>query len=311
MAEQVRLPRDHPLAGCEAKLLRAQQNLEFLDDELGRYLDGHAEPIPRVGQFDPNTNRMRWRFAAIEPPDLTLAAAVGDYIHDLRSTLDHLAFELSFRDTHGTIPNRNIAYPCCRVTTDWGTARTRAKLNGINATHRAMIYRTQPCYRQQDAPTNARTVRRRVRHALADLEDFWNDDKHRTLQPVASAPFHLHGVIIAIRDCVPRGNLHIEKSVFGRPLEAGAEAFWMPVRPTGPNPEVEMNFQVAVRVTFRNGLPAFDTLAALGNWVAAVIGYFMPEFEGPMARRLWGAPRGGWIETVAVHMRTQIYRTQA
>lgn len=303
-------PRNHPLAGCEAKLLRAEQNLKFLDDELGRYLEGHGEPIPRVGQFDPDTQRMRWLIAPVDEPDLILAAVIGDFIHDLRSALDHLAFELSFRDTDGTIPNRKIAFPVARTQADWSAPTTKAKMKGINETHRAMIYRTQPCYRRKDAPAGARTVGRRPRSALADLEDFWNNDKHRTLQPVASSTANLHGEIVDIRDCVPRGNLHIERSVFGRPLEAGTQAFWMPIRPTGPKPEVEMEFQVAVRITFRNGLTATDTLARLGNWVSDVIAFFAPEFEGPKARRLWGAPRGGWIESVPIRMRTQIYRTQ-
>lgn len=304
------LSRDHPLAGCDAKLRRAQQNLQVLDDAIGSYLDRHVEPLPGVSEFDPATNRVLWRFRAIEEPDLLLSATVGDYIHDLRSALDHLAFELSFTDSHGLIPNRQIAYPCCRTVKDWEGPRTKGKLGAINHTHRAMIYRTQPCYRRKDAPTNPRTTSRRRRHALADLEDFWNDDKHRTLQPVASAPFQLHGEITAIRDCRPRGNLHIEKAVFGRPLRDGGTVFWMPVRPVGPNPEVEMRFQVGVRITFGNGLPVLETLSSIGRWVAGLVEWFEPVFETPKARQLWGASRGGWIETVPIGLRTAIYRTQ-
>jgi len=305
-----RLPHDHPLAGCEAKLWRAEQNFKLLDDEIGSYLDRHVEPIARVGEFNPDTNRMVWSFGAVEQPNLILSAVIGDFIHDLRSTLDHLAFELSFLDTGGVIPNRKIAFPCCDTRADWDSNLTNAKLKGINKKHRAMIYKAQPCYRRKDAPTNPRTIAQRRGRALADLEHFWNDDKHRTLQPVASALAHLHGEIIAIRDCVPRGSLHIDRQVFGRPLEQGAEPFWMPVRPTGPNPEVEMDLQIAVRVTFRNGLPALEILSRLGKWVAGLVEWFIPEFETRKARTLWGAPRGGWIEAVPIGLRTIIYRTE-
>ena len=230
-------PRDHPLAGCEAKLIRAQQNLKLLDDEIGGFLDGHSEPIPRVGQLDPETKRrILWVIGPVNKPDLTLAAVIGDYIHDLRSALDHLAFELSFRDTGGVIPDNKIAFTRCRTRTAWDGKLTQAKLNGINKTHRAMIYRAQPCYRRKDVPASLRTAARRRRSALADLEEFWNHDKHRTLQPVASAPLNVHGEIIDIRDCVPTGRLHLEKSIFGRPLKEGTLVFWMPVRPTGPDP---------------------------------------------------------------------------
>ena len=120
----------------------------------------------------------------------------------------------------------------------------------------------------------------------------------------------MHGEIIAIRDCVPRGNLHIDKRVFGRMLKEGTEPFWLPVGPPGPQPKVEMQFQVAVLVTFRNGVTALHILARLGNWVVLLIEAFTPEFETRKARRLWGLPRGGWIEQVQLPIRTRIYTTQ-
>jgi hypothetical protein len=135
-------------------------------------------------------------------------------------------------------------------------------------------------------------------------------DKHRTLQAIASAPFYVHGEIIAIRDCEPTGDLIPNGAVFGRPLKQGTPAYWLPVRPTGPKPEVEMDVNVAVLVTFRNGLPVLDTLVRLGNWVGTAIEAFVPEFEGREARRLWGAPRRGWIEDNPIRMRTTLFRTQ-
>ncbi len=310
------LPLDHPLAGCEAKLRRAQQNLELLDNEIGRYLDRHPEPIPRVGEFDRETNgHVRWRFRPIEHPAPILGAVIGDYIHDLRSTLDHLAFELSFLDTRGKIPPRTIAFPCCRLRDPvpdgplaWNSKTTRKKLIGINTRHRALIYRAQPCYRRKDTPSSPRTIARRRRNALADLEDFWNHDKHRTLEPVASAPFDIRAAVVAFRDCEPLGDLVFYREVLGRPIEASTEVYSLPVRQTGPHPEVEVDCRVGVLITFRNGLPALDILPRLGNWVGNTIAYWSREFEGPEARRLWGLPRGGWIEDVPVPMKTTIVR---
>jgi hypothetical protein len=71
-----------------------------------------------------------------------------------------------------------------------------------------------------------------------------------------------------------------------------------------------MDFQVAVLATFRNGLTALEILVRPGSWVGDVIATFAPEFEGPKARRLWGRPRGGWIEDVPLRMRTRLYRTE-
>lgn len=270
------LPPDHPLAGCEAKLRRAQQNLELLDNEIGGYLDRHPEPIPRVGEFDRETNgHIRWRFRSIEHPDPILGALIGDYIHDLRSTLDHLAFELSFLDTGGKVPPRTIAFPCCRVRQRaagsppaWDSNTTLKKLSGINARHRAMIYRVQPCYRRKDTPSSPGTVARRPRNALADLEDFWNHDKHRTLEPIASAPFDIRAEVAAIRDCEPLGDLVFHREVLGRPIEGNTEVYSLRVRQTGAAPHMEVDCRVGVLITFRNGLPVLDILPRLGNWVS-------------------------------------------
>ena len=313
MAQPERVfPLDHPLAGCEAKLARAHQNFELLDEELRRYLQGHGDAISHVGQLDPETQRhIRSRVGPVVEPDLILAALIGDFIHDLRSLLDHLAFELSFCDSGGVIPSRKIAFPCCRKRAEWGRPRVQVdKLGGINKTHRAMIYRRQPCYRRKDAPTNARTIARRARRPLADLQDFWDHDKHRTLQPVASAPFHIHGDNPIPHDCIPTGELRMEPSILGRPLKEGTESYWMPVEPFGPDPYVEMNLTVGVLIAFRNGLPAQETLGQLGNWVKSVIDWFAPEFETRKARRLWGLPRGGWIEGDPIRMKTTLYTTQ-
>ena len=306
------MPRNHPLAGCDAKLRRAQQNLRFLEDELDAYLDRHPEPIPRIGHLDPETqDRLVWPLGPVDEPDLILAALIGDFIHNLRSTLDHLVFELSFRDTRGVIPDRKIAFPCCFSRAEWDSKRVqREKLRGINKTHRSMIYKAQPCYRRKDTTTDPRTIERRRRSALADLQNFWDHDKHRTLQAIASAPVHVHGEIIAIQDCEPVGDLMPNEAVFGRPLKEGTPAYWLPVRPTGPKPEVEMDIKVAVLVTFRNGLPVLNTLAKLGQWVSRAVEAFAPEFDGREARRLWDAPRGGWIEDVPIRMRTTFYTTQ-
>ena len=246
---------DHPLAGCEAKLRRAQEHLELLDNAIGAYLDGHSEVISRVGAFDPETNIVRWKVLPVKEPDIRLAAIIGEFVHDLRSTLDHLAFELSFLDTGGVIPPRTIAFPCC-LTRDievknapppWNSKTVqKRKLAGINAAHRAMIYRAQPCYRRNDTASSA-AIARRPRRALADLKDLWNHDKHRSLQPIASAPFHIHGDETSIipYDCWPIGPLRLEPAVLGSPLKEGTTAFWMMVKPMGPEPKVEWRSQSA------------------------------------------------------------------
>jgi hypothetical protein len=304
-------PPDHPLAGIDAKLRRAEQNFKLIDDQIGAYLRSlPKEPIPTVGRYDAQEKRIRWAVGDIAEPDLLLATLIGDFVHDLRSALDHLAFELSFLDTGGTIPDRRIAYPCCWTDAQWKHKKVRVeKLRGINKTHRAMIYKTQPCYRRSDT-VKAAAARRRNRHPLADLQEFWDHDKHRTLQPVASVPSQIHGETIGSQDCKGRGMLHLDPEFLGQPLYAGMECFWLPVWPTGPHPLAELYITLGVHISFRNGLPALFSLRVIGEWVGSVIGLFAPVFETRKAKRLWNAPRGGWIDEAPLPMRRYTYRTQ-
>lgn len=304
-------PPDHPLAGIDAKLRRAEQNFKLIDGQIGAYLHSlPKEPIPKVGRYDPQTRRILWAVGDIGEPDLLLAALIGDFVHDLRSALDHLAFELCFLDTGGVIPDRRIAYPCCWTRAQWKHKKVRVeKLRGINETHRRMILKTQPCYRRSDT-VKAAAARRRNRHPLADLQEFWDHDKHRTLQPVASVPAQIHGEIIDIQQCKPRGVLHLDSGFLGQPLYAGMECFWLPIWPEGPEPLVELHITLGVHISFRNGLPALVSLGTIGKWIASVVALFAPVFETRKAKRLWDAPRGGWIDDAPLPMRRYTYRTQ-
>ena len=96
--------------------------------------------------------------------------------------------------------------------------------------------------------------------------------------------------------------------MLGRPIAGNAAVYSTRVRPTGPNPQIDVDCRVDVLVTFRSGLPVLDVLPHLGNWVSNAIAFWASGFDGPKARRLWGLPRGGWIEDVPVRMKTMIVK---
>jgi hypothetical protein len=173
--------------------------------------------------------------------------------------------------------------------------------------HRAMIYRTQPCYGLRESVTPQARLRRK-RHQLADLENLWNHDKHRMLQPVSVVPMQADGTFTQFDDCEVIGNAWMNPKFLGRPLKRETEVFGMRIRRTGPKPYVHMDCQFACDIAFANGLPAEKALSDIGEWVEALIAWFMPEFETPRARRLWGQPRGGWIERSPLRMKATFYQ---
>jgi hypothetical protein len=173
--------------------------------------------------------------------------------------------------------------------------------------HRAMIYRTQPCYRRQDS-ASAKARKRRTRHQLADLENFWNHDKHRMLQPVAIVPMNADGVFTGFSGCKVIGDAWLNPDFLGTPLKPQTEVFGMRIQRTGLKPYVYMKCDFTYDICFANGLPAEKSLADIGDWVQSLLAWFVPEFETPRARRLWGLPRGGWIEHSPVRMKKAFYQ---
>jgi hypothetical protein len=291
-----RLPRDHPLAGCEQKLWRAHEHFEVLQREV-RTLKRELKPATFRTEKKPDTkDTFRTVVDEVNAPPLRLALIVGDIVHNLRSALDHLVFELAFLGLRGKkIPDRT-AFPGSLTRTNWNSSYVQGvMLEGVMKKHRAALYRAQPCYRLTDNPTPA-TLRRRKRSAPADLQNLWNEDKHRMIQLAVAAPVEIRPSI-RFRDCTERGHPRIHVGFLGRPLEQGTEVLTIPVTPTGPYPNVYVDIEIACEVSLRNGFPLRYLLAHIGDWVAHVVRYFEPAFETPQARRLWGLPRGSWVES--------------
>jgi hypothetical protein len=142
---------------------------------------------------------------------------------------------------------------------------------------------------------SAAAKRRWNRNPAADLNELWNEDKHRVLRPAVLAPNELIPRVGPFRDCVPRGLPTINLDFLGEPVEPETMVL-VPVTLTGPNPAVGVQIELAGRISLRNGFPVLEAMATIANWVQALLAWFEPQFETPQARRLWHLPRGGWVE---------------
>jgi hypothetical protein len=81
-----------PLDSTQAKLERAQHHLDCFYDEFLAIFD--RDPVQPAIKDDPKTgDHIIWiKYIPEIPP--TLGALLGDFLHNLRSALNHLAFEL-------------------------------------------------------------------------------------------------------------------------------------------------------------------------------------------------------------------------
>lgn len=153
--------------------------------ETGDYVVKLLEAHPRTG-WGINASRG-------SPRPERWPVIVGEIIHDLRSALDHLAFQLTatIRQiayqaldlSHGLPPEwRNISFPIQKSRSKFRTDAER-KLWGLENAPRFLefIEAQQPFARN---PTNPEA------ETLWILNDLWNIDKHRSL--------HLLGVVLRL-----------------------------------------------------------------------------------------------------------------
>jgi hypothetical protein len=295
------LPADHPLAGCVEKAWRGFDHYDALRRSITELRDAgeyaRFEDLLSKDPERPGIWTCRTVVAEVLEPPLKLATMIGDVVHNLRSSLDHLVFELAFLGQRGKkVPGR-VAFPVSLTRSNWNSKYVQdTLLAGVLQKHRRMIYRLQPCYRRQDKP-GPRALTKRRRKPLADLEALWKDDKHRVLEPVFLAPYEIIPKLSQFTNCRPTGDTILNPDFLGRPLAAGAEVLRVEVQEAGGEViGLRVNAQVAAEVGFRNGIPVLRALAAMGDPIPPILEWFRPEFETPFAKKLWGVSRGSWIE---------------
>jgi hypothetical protein len=137
------VPTNHPLTGCFAKYQRAQEHFDSLNAKvLDRYGEGGHPTFLISRGIDPdNSDVFRWIVESVDEPPLEWATIVGDVVHNLRSSLDHLVYELSFLGTRGS-PGSRTSFPCSLTRANWCSSDTQCvKLKGVLERHKHRLYR--------------------------------------------------------------------------------------------------------------------------------------------------------------------------
>jgi hypothetical protein len=253
-------PRDAGLA----KIDRAKQHIGVLDTEVRVFLT--EDPYRIIGDFDRKANRYILQ-AKIDktPPQQDWGTIIGDCLHNLRSSLDHLAWSLA--RLHRDPPPDTTEFPIFRNETKFKKAR-RSKIGGIDPTHQTVIEELQP-YNGSD-----------IGKTLWLLHRLSNRDKHRLLNVAGSV---LEGSTYRITN-LKYVNVGFEKIVSFGPFEDGAVVGEFSAIPWRPDAEVDMEVEYRFGVAFDQegpaaGLPLVPTLGELGVAVLDVQKRFAHLFE--------------------------------
>lgn len=165
---------EHPLAGAVEKFNRAKEQFDELGTEMEGFFNGEPKPYASVGEFD--TEAWEWveRLQVIREPPLRFGVILGDCLHNLRSCLDHVIWQVTLLD--GGTPDDRTQYPIASKSEAQFEAIANDRIPDLNAKHRAMVKKTQPYHRGDEASS----------HPLAMLATLSNTDKHQVVHTAHS-----------------------------------------------------------------------------------------------------------------------------
>lgn len=245
-----------------AKLDRAGELLTTIHAELAAYYDSQPYAFRSERLDDPP--RLVVTIESVQPPPPRLGVLMGEFVHDLRSALDHLVWQLALT---------RVAEPCARLQFPIYTARPRSgwkrvaadRLQDVPGAAVKMIERLQPYH--STAPQAA---------ALAVVQALSNEDKHRLILETVTVPAEPD---VSSFEVV--GNMDVDEDMeisvpWGAPLTPGQWALTAHFTPIGPRPQVHLKGTLPVEVGF--GTIGFR--AAVMPGLAGEIVRHVRSFEG-------------------------------
>lgn len=213
----------HPLDGPRAKIRRAETHLDALEVERQAWID--SNPYYVLTNRQPNSDTFTFllhRFDdAFKVESDLFGLIVGDYVHNLRSALDHLVWQLVTVANKRKPKNRGEVY--FPVGTSFQHFIGQPPLSHLTWEQVSVIEGFQS-YRTGDGPA-----------PLRDLHALWNTDKHRLVTPIL-VRIAEEGPEFEFTDCQLAEKWFDTKVA----LEGDAKIACVRVTLTGPEPKVQV-----------------------------------------------------------------------
>lgn len=273
------------LGGVIAKIQMADAQLEMLDRAWGKYLGAEPRPYSFIIHIQPQTGDHTIYAEVVEPPPPMLSVIVGDVLHNLRSALDHLAWELVKRA--GGKPGRHTSFPICDTEGWWLKEVVHRRRSDDRRSPLAGIPPDSAIWRfiQAVQPYKGAVYA----NSLTALRVLSNADKHRQL--LISGLFPDPDDFAALLKWSPEAVLREHKIFLGpdKPLKDGNKVASLNFDPAKPDPDLRIEGELAFDIAFSDGgwdssRPALAELkAAINQYVEYAGALYMepPQFEDP------------------------------
>lgn len=255
------------LSKIQIKVERARKNFQGLYDEIQSFLSG--QPYKIGTRRDPQTRRMIYYLLSVLNTPPSIAASTGDVIHNLRSALDHLAYQLVAVGTGGKGPFRYVYFPISESAKKHKTEGLK-KIPGMSLEAKNAISALRPYQGGNDV--------------LWHIHCLDNIDKHRLLITVGSAyrsvnigslfkrSLKLEGdTVFGNPDNIPMLDFALKPADRLFPLKAGDEVFM-----DLPDAEVDEHLKFQFGIAFGepevfDGKPLLETLEQMIKTVDEII----------------------------------------
>ena len=232
------------IEGYRLKLDRAKHHLDDLKAEIGAW--EHSEPYSIVHEPDPDgTDQFLIRVRARPIPQYPFSLIVGDLIHNLRSSLDHLVHALSIRGGASQEVAHRTEFPIFKDHAEF-KKRGRNKIMYLSETEQAIVESVQP-YRTGDEWAFDHLW---VLHSMSNI------DKHRLLHP------GVYALDYATQTRHENANVSVDWH-FGS-VEPEAVVAHYRASPIDPNLDMEVNLNPVVEVGGDRGPDATGALRLFG-----------------------------------------------
>jgi hypothetical protein len=259
------------LRGIEAKLDRAAEHLNMLDREVRKFIERQTHRV--IGEYQPDARCHSFKMAITEQPPLAIGVILGDVVHNLRSALDHLVWQLVLKANR--VPGDWTRFPLyddpgkfAKAVTTPGQRSRRNPLLGLEGTPPLQAIEALQPYHGQHA-----------NNLLGALHSLSNEDKHRVVLRTVTgvrAPTSIEDLRLARN--ADAGTILRVNLMVGVPLEDGTEVLSVSLDPVGPNPEVIMKGNLTLDIAFGEGATLGTVLPDMADAVADLILDFEQRF---------------------------------
>lgn len=217
------------LDGVALKIERARSHLHAINHALEEFIKTAFDECSSYCEV--NTGKNVLALGKIRHPEPGLAVVIGDFLHNARGALDHLAYQVVMnpRDEGGPkAPEDKIMFQICDLPDSF--ERTKWKVRGAAPGALAVIERLQPYNRGQPY--------------LWLLHELNNWDKHRLTHAVENTLIEVN--------CMHPERLDVfEIRVPGELEDDAILARWKAT--PGPDPDVDVGLYFGTEVTFEDG----------------------------------------------------------